>query len=290
MIRRIAKIFNDYGAFAMNPRFRHLCVTACIGTAVLTQSAHATGDLSPIGCIIQPQDVIEISTPVSGIVAEVLSQRGDEVRAGQIIAQLDTTIDALSLALAQARAADRSGIEARQARLAFLDQQAQRLTDLAARQTVSSVQRDEALSEARVARFELAQAEAQLDLLAMEAEREAALMDQKTLRSPVDGLVVEQLLSPGEFRDGQTHIATIARLNTLKVEAFAPLDYYDAVAVGDTVKIRPEAPVGGSYPARITIVDRVFDAATATFGLEMVLDNSEAMLPAGLRCEVDFTG
>jgi len=98
------------------------------------------------------------------------------------------------------------------------------------------------------------------------------------------------LLSRGEYRDTQAHIATIARLDVLRVEAFAPLRYYDQLAVGMRVTIHPEDPVGGAWPATVTVIDRVFDAATATFGLRMALQNLDLALPAGLRCEVHFDG
>lgn len=256
-----------------------------IAAMLMPQAARA---LDPIGCLIKPDDTIALSTPVAGIVESVLAHRGDTVRAGQIIARLDTQVDTISLALAEARAKDQSAIEARRARVAYLEEQADRLTELASRNAISTAQRDEAISEANVAGFELAQAEAQAAIAALEADRERALLAQKTLRSPVDGIITEQLLSPGEYRDGQAHIATIAQLGMLRVEAYAPLDYFGQFAVGDTVQITPEDPVGGTYPATITVIDQVFDAATATFGIEMMIDNSAGTLPAGLRCMAAF--
>lgn len=262
-----------------------MAVPAVIGTII---SPNPLSALEAIGCLILPDDVVEVSTPVAGIVGEVFVRRGDNVTAGQVLAKLDTDIDELSLALAQARAADTSSVQARRARFDYLDEIAARLVGLAAIDAVSAAQRDEAVAEASVAEFELDQAEAALELLRLEAIREAALLEQKTLRSPVDGVITEQLLSPGEFRDGQSQIATIAVLRQLKVEAFAPLDYFGKIAVGDHVTIRPEAPVGGTYPADVVVIDQVFDAATATFGIEMKIDNAYLSLPAGLRCSVIF--
>ena len=80
----------------------------------------------------------------------------------------------------------------------------------------------------------------------------------------------------------------LARLDMLRVEAFAPLRYHDRLHVGQQVTVHPEAPVGGAYAGTITVIDRVFDAATATFGLRVALPNAELALPAGLRCELHF--
>ena len=131
--------------------------------ALLLYSSSAFA-LDSIGCLIQPDDTIELSTPVSGMVAEVLVHRGDRVAAGDVIARLNTDVDDITLSLARARATDRSGVEARIARLEFLEQQAARLTELAEREAVSTAMRDEAVSEANVARSELAQARAELEI------------------------------------------------------------------------------------------------------------------------------
>ena len=83
---------------------------------------------------------------------------------------------------------------------------------------------------------------------------------------------------------------TVQRHNArgLRVEAFAPIAYFPQLAVGQQVTVTPEAPLDQSRPATIRVIDRVFDAATATFGLRMELDNADLSLPAGLRCTLSF--
>jgi len=81
---------------------------------------------------------------------------------------------------------------------------------------------------------------------------------------------------------------TVARLDVLRVEAFAPIAYFPALAVGQTVTVTPEPPLDQPRQARVQVIDRVFDAATATFGLRMELENPDLTLPAGLRCTLSF--
>jgi hypothetical protein len=50
----------------------------------------------------------------------------------------------------------------------------------------------------------------------------------------------------------------------------------------------PEEPIGGVYEASVTVVDRVFDAASSTFGVRLDLPNLNFTLPAGLRCRIRF--
>ena len=250
----------------------------------------SAGPLAPINCLIEPQETVRLSTPVAGIVAAVHVDRGDSVEAGDVVAELDATLETIALSIAEARAGNMARIEGAEARMAFLQAQVTRNRQLAARNAISAAVVTESEMELEIARQDLIDARLSRDLAEIEVVQARAVLEQKTLRAPIDGVIVERLLSRGEYRDTQAHIATIARLDLLRVEAFAPLDYFDALAVSDAVTIRPEAPIGGAWPATITIMDRVFDAATATFGLRMVLENPDLALPAGVRCEVHFDG
>ena len=48
--------------------------------------------------------------------------------------------------------------------------------------------------------------------------------------------------------------------------------------------------MNGNYEAKITIVDRVADAASGTFRVALDLPNPDHSLPSGLKCMVQFTG
>ena len=67
-----------------------------------------------------------------------------------------------------------------------------------------------------------------------------------------------------------------------------PNAYHTAIKIGQTVEVVPEAPFDTPRQATITVIDRVFDAATATFGIRMDLQNADLSLPAGLRCSLRF--
>ncbi len=52
--------------------------------------------------------------------------------------------------------------------------------------------------------------------------------------------------------------------------------------------VLPEEPVGGEHRAEVTVVDRVVDAASGTFGVRLELPNPDYAIPAGLKCRVEF--
>jgi multidrug efflux pump subunit AcrA (membrane-fusion protein) len=72
------------------------------------------------------------------------------------------------------------------------------------------------------------------------------------------------------------------------VEVIMPVRTLGSVKVGMQAQVKPEAPVGGVYKAKVTIVDKVVDAASGTFGVRLELPNPDYRLPPGLKCKVLF--
>ena len=81
---------------------------------------------------------------------------------------------------------------------------------------------------------------------------------------------------------------TIAQIDPLYVKVFIPVRYYRQLGVGTKADVMPEEPIGGHHQAQVTVVDRVFDAASSTFGVRLELPNPDYSLPAGMRCRIRF--
>ena len=112
-----------------------------------------------------------------------------------------------------------------------------------------------------------------------------------SVKSPINGVVTERLLNPGEVAElgvGQKPILKIAQLDPLRVEVILPIQMYGQVKAGTSVEIVPDPPIGGKYAATIQVVDKVIDAASATFAVRVELPNTTYALPAGIRCKATF--
>jgi multidrug efflux pump subunit AcrA (membrane-fusion protein) len=121
----------------------------------------------------------------------------------------------------------------------------------------------------------------------LELQRTAAEVALRTIKSPVNGVVVERFMHPGEFPK-QEKILKLAQIDPLRVEVYVPVAMLGKIAVGRTAYVKPESPVTGEYAAKVTVVDRVVDAASGTFGVRLELPNHDMKLPAGLKCTVRF--
>jgi multidrug efflux pump subunit AcrA (membrane-fusion protein) len=69
---------------------------------------------------------------------------------------------------------------------------------------------------------------------------------------------------------------------------FVPVALLGKVAVGMRVQVVPEAPANTPRWANITVVDKVVDAASGTFGVRLEIPNPNNQLAAGLKCKVRF--
>ncbi|WP_404710693.1 efflux RND transporter periplasmic adaptor subunit [Sphingomonas sp. MMS24-J13] len=239
-------------------------------------------------CIIEAFQIVKLASPVVGVVGKMYVERGDVVHRGQIVGKLEDRVEAANLALAKAKALDEYNSGAIRAHLDFLRSRQARTEQLAQRNFVTKAARDEAISDTHVAEQQLAGADLSRRVAQIEVRHAQSLLDQKLLRSPVDGVVTEILLRPGEYRNEQSPILTIAQVNPLRVEVFVPTRYYGQIMPKMAATVMPEAPVGGTHPATVSIVDRVIDAASGTFGVRLLMPNGAREVPAGLKCKVRF--
>jgi len=136
----------------------------------------------------------------------------------------------------------------------------------------------------------VAHAQAELSnrrLADLELQRTTAEVNMRTIRSPINGVVVERFMSPGEYPK-QEKILKLAQLHPLRVEAYVPISMLGKITVGMEVQVKPEDPVGGNHKAKVTVVDHVVDAGSGTLGIRMELPNPDLRIPAGLKCTVRF--
>jgi multidrug efflux pump subunit AcrA (membrane-fusion protein) len=149
---------------------------------------------------------------------------------------------------------------------------------------------DEAETAARIAEIDLEESEVNFQLARLELARAVDILNQRTIRSPINGVVVERKLGPGEYAFDQAHLVTVSQIDPLNVEVYVPLSQFGKIRVGAPAQVFPEDPVGGSHAAIVTIVDHVFDAASGTIGIRLELPNPDYAVPAGLKCQVRFGG
>ncbi|SPJ30891.1 efflux RND transporter periplasmic adaptor subunit [Falsiruegeria mediterranea] len=239
-------------------------------------------------CVIDPSFTVNLSSPFTGLLDEVLVDRGDWVEEGQTVARLWSRLESATVDLMKARAESDAEVAAQEARLRLAQQAHERVAQLFNQRISTREALEEREAALEVATRGLSEAQLRQRLAQLELQRAQISVEDRSIRAPIAGLVTERFLSPGEYLSSDDWVLTISRLDPLYVEAFVPTSLYGDVKIGQMATVYPN--LAGSEPrdAKIVIVDRVFDATSDTFGVRLELANPDASLPAGQRCEVDF--
>jgi RND family efflux transporter MFP subunit len=255
-----------------------------LGTATAGSAQAVENDLD---CLVEPRWTVVVSAPESAVVDSVLVDRGDLVEKGQVIAMLESSVEEATVASARARAEAVANIRASEARLSYETLRNDRAQQLLEQGVVSDTEEDESEAARLVAEADVLLAQENKDLAGLELRRAIALLERRTIRSPIDGVVVHRILSPGEYAD-PLDLLELAQIDPLLVEAFAPVSLLGQISLGDKGRVSMEEPVGGVHEAVVVVVDRVVDAASGTFRVRLELPNPDHALPAGLKCRVRF--
>jgi RND family efflux transporter MFP subunit len=250
-------------------------------------SAPVTEADEALDCIIEPYEVARVGSALSAVVEKVLVERSQRVSAGQVLAQLDASVEVAALEVADARARMGGSVRAHEAASGLGRQRAGRAEKLYGKRVVSEDVQQEAAAEAELAEAELAHARELSMLSRLERTQAASRVERRTIRSPIDGVIVERHKSVGEVVNEET-LFTIAQLDPLRVHVILPAATYGSVAKSMKAEVWPELPSAGVQVAQVEIVDRVIDAGSGTFGVQLRLPNSDHDLPSGLRCRVRF--
>lgn len=251
------KLSNMHQCFAASKANRALCVSICIS---FFAGSHSIASAAEYECLLEPQVVVNISSSVAGILEEVSVERGDQVSKGQIIATLKSGVEQAAVNLAREKAE-------------FGKRKMERNAELIEKNLLSPHEKDELETESQIAQLELHEVE--------------EVLKQRTIKSPIYGVVVERYLSAGEFVQNEP-ILKLAQLHPLNVEVIMPVEQVNRIKKGMTAEVILAEPINGRYKAKVVVADRVIDAASSTIGVRLELPNPDYTIPAGLKCKVRF--
>ena len=239
--------------------------------------------------LIEPFELVNVGTAVEGVVELVNVKRSATVKKGEPLVQLESSVENSVVKRAKVLAAVEGEIKLQKERLAFAKRMHKRVEELFEGEAISAEKRDEATTEVSLAIARLQKAKENRALAKLDLERAKAMLNRRTIKSPIAGVVVEKFVSPGEFVDNKP-LLKIAQMDPLRVEVILPATMLKDIKPGMTANIVPETREDMNYHATVSIVDRVIDPASGTFGVRLELPNPEYELPGGLKCQVKFEG
>jgi cobalt-zinc-cadmium efflux system membrane fusion protein len=216
-----------------------------------------------------------VLAPISGPASRLLVSLGAQVKAGDPLAQVDSPDYAAAISGYR-----KALVTARNLRkVAELDQQLF-AADALARRDLEQAQTDAINGEAdRDAALEQLRSIGVPDetINDIQQDRPAASVSG-VIRAPLDGTVVEKLITPGQLlQAGSTPCFTVADLSKVWVAADLYESQLAAIAVGDSAEVftsaRPEA-----FPGTVANIAAILDPNTRSISVRVVADNPDGVL------------
>ena len=256
------------------------------------------------GTLVSP-DQARVSSEVAGIVRDVLVEIGQEVKVGQELVRLDTT--ELNLALQRAESALRqteaqlgiaegspspddqiSAIRTAAANRDDARSQLARAQELFNKGLSSKADLDTAQTRVKVteAAYQSAIENVQSLKASLQDRRAAHELAKKKLndaviRAPIAGAIAERSAQRGEFIRENTPVATIVRMNPLKLRTGVQEKYANMIHQNQIVDFQVEPYPNQMFHGKIAYISPAVDQGTRTFTAEILVDNPQYKLKPG---------
>lgn len=271
---------------------------AAAGDAAVKNSVVATNSVSPLnsarpaddrvaltvsGYIIN-RERIEISPRFLGVVKWIGVKKGDAVTNGQVVVLLDDAEYRARLNEAEGRVAN-AKVSVAKGELDY-----ERTLQLTKTQIESKQREDDMRLQLDSARASLREAEGV-------AELARTYVDWCTIRSPINGVVVEKLVNPNELvmpqsfgggRGPSTALIALADPQDLQVEIDMNESDLAKVYLGQKCRVSPEAYPDKNYAGTVAEIAPEANRAKGTLQIKVQIANPDKFLTPELSAKVEF--
>jgi RND family efflux transporter MFP subunit len=223
-----------------------------------------------------------ITPEVGGKIARILVREGDSVRAGQVLAELET--ESIRLQLKQAEA----GLAVAEAGYNDALKNKERMDRLIKEKAVSEQQAEKVTLAFDAAKAQREQAQAGLNLAQY-------ALNISIMKAPFSGVIAAKNAEVGDVINpmmggysGASGVLTL--MDFAKVKIAVDVAENDALRLkrGQPVRLRVPSSPGREFPGEVTIANSTADPATKKFRIEALFDNAGGELRPGTFGEVVF--
>jgi membrane fusion protein, multidrug efflux system len=250
--------FNFFKGYMMQKYMASAPVPAAIVSAMMADYQQWQPQLSAVGTLRAVRGV-DVTTEVSGLVRNIEFKSGDEVKAGQVLAQLNADADLAQLHALEAAADLASTVYER-------DKQ-----QLAA-EVISKAQVDTDAADLKSKRALAAQ--------------QAAVVEKKTIRAPFAGKLGITTVNPGQYLNTGDRLVTLQSIDPIYIDFNLPQQQLPQVNLGQKVALTADAYPGATFDGKINAINPRVDTNTRNVQIEATVPNPKRQLLPGMFATV----
>ena len=195
--------------------------------------------------LVRPNQGAMLSAQGAGTVAKVLVQSGQEVKKGDLLVEIDSSVE-------------RATLQASQAQLASTLKTYQRYADLYRSRSVSQQ--------------ELDNAKAAYDALVANIQSLKATIERRQIVAPFDGRAGIVKVNVGQYVNIGTEIVRVEDTSTMKVDFSIAQNLLDNLHLGQKVTATADARQGETFAAQVTAIEPAISSSTGLVDVQATFD------------------
>lgn len=242
-----------------------------------------TETTTEIEAFTEPYRDISIAASEMGTIASVTVKEGEFVKAGSVVANLDDQVLRAGLEVARGSSQATGTLKSATADLEMKLTEIAKLKELRERDHASQREVDRTMLEHQVAEARVQAVREDLEIKSLECCRIKAQIEQRVVRSPIDGVITDILKDSGEFvSPSDPVVVRVVQMDPLLIVFSVPLNQRTAIVKDQRVQMqmdRKQQPVEGI----VEYVSPTADASNTSVRVKVRLPNSNGEWQAGER-------
>ena len=245
-----------------------------VKVALATAQEAAAPDILTLTGVIAADQRSEVTADTQGKVVAVLVERGQRVKMGQPVVQLDVRNAALSAREAQAN------LEGARAQKKLAEEECKRSQQLFDKGAITRSEYDRQMTQCTSTLQQVSAAQARADMITKS-------VSDGLVRAPFDGQVTEKSVAPGEWVAPGRTLFTLVDDDPLRIELSVPEAGVRAIQKGQKVELTAVAQPGKTYSATVSRIGGEI-GRTRSLIVEATLDPQKDLVP-GMFAEAHVT-
>jgi membrane fusion protein (multidrug efflux system) len=209
---------------------------------------------------VEPVQGVELSIAEAGLVETIHFESGEQVSEGQLLLELDSTVE-------------QANLKAAQARLPAAKSNYQRALRLYKNKTGSKQSLDNAESE--------------YQSLIAQIESLKSTIARRRVTAPFAGLMGIRDVDIGQYLQGGAVVAALQDISAMRLRFFVPQNRFAEISIGMPVQVKTDAYPERIFHGSINAIDPVVDPDSGVINVQAEIPNPEQLLRSGMYAETE---